>query len=154
MCCQEEVKKENNAHQPGGNLSPCLLQPHLRKPCPRGLSRAHPLSKPAVLCSTMNPPKISRLPWKATSIPLIASSAGLFLPPSSIPRSLPSSLLWRRRPGVGESARPSERTPLGGKGAFRPGLSELREAAAPVVPCTWYPAKQVVGGDDTSAPLV
>ena len=100
----------------------------------------------------MNSPKISRLPWKATSSPLMASSAGLFLPPSGIPRSLPFSLLWRRRPGVGESTRPSERTPLGGKGVFRPGLSKLQEAAAPVVPCTWHPAKQAVGGDDTQCP--
>ena len=133
---------------------PCLLQPHLRKPCPRGLSMAQgtPSFRASSFMLHNEFTKISRLPWKATSSPLITSSAGLFLPPSSIPRSLPFSLLWRRWPGVSESARHSERTPLGGKGVFHPGLSKLQEAAAPVVPCTWYPAKQAVGGDDTQCP--
>ena len=134
---------------------PCLFQPHLRKPCPRGLSMAHSTghtlragsfmlhneftkNKQVAMKSHQQPSHhLLRRPVSST---FRHSQVSAFLPP-------PKEAAWGR--WIHQAFR---KNTSWGRGVFRPGLSKLQEAAAPVVPCTWYPAKQAVGGDDTQCP--
>lgn len=135
---------------------PCLLQPHLRKPCPRGLQhgtqhRAHPLPSQQFY-ATQWIHQISRLPWKATSSPLITlrrpvsstfqhSQVSAFLPPLK-------EVAWGQWTGPGIC----EKNTLGKGRLPLQGCQSSRRLQPLKGTCTWYPAKQAVGGDAHPVP--